>query len=460
MRSLIAPLVAGLVLSLAAVFGVQWSMFRVEFDAMIVDYIAHELTQDAEEVFGSLAVLPSGEATLALTHFDPPFLKPGSGRYFQILVDDGTVLRSPSLDGESLAVPAVNRGRRRVTHVAGPRDQDLLISAVGYELAGRRVTIGVAADLKPIRSRFQRLMTHYSRVSVLMFALLVALQVAIVRLAFGTLRRVKADVGRLERGEVTQLGERVPAEVLPLVQEINRMLALLTRRLQRSRESLGNLAHALKTPLTVLQHMADDDQFQRDPELARQMAEQVRMLRGRIDRELRRARVAGGRSAGAPVAVAKEIDALTQTLRKLHRERNLDIACRIDPDAAFSGDREDFMELCGNLLDNACKWARSRVRVTVRDGGALALTVEDDGPGCSPEDLDRIARRGVRLDEATEGHGLGLAIVDSIAESYDAQLHFGRSAELGGFAVTVSFPGTRQPAGPWNGGSTPDNGNP
>jgi signal transduction histidine kinase len=443
MRSLLAPLLAGLVLSLTAVFGVQWSMFRAEFDAMIVDYIAHELTQDAEEILGSLTVLRSGEATLALTHFDPPFLQPHSGRYFQILVDDGAVLRSPSLGGETLTIPAVNRGRRRVTHVAGPRNQDLLISAVGYEFAGRQVTIGVAADLNPVRSQFQRLLTHYSRVSVIMFALLVALQVAIVRLALGTLRRVKTDVGRLERGEITQLGERVPAEVLPLVREINRLLALLTRRLQRSRESLGDLAHALKTPLTVLQHMADDDEFQRDPELARQMAEQVKILRSRIDRELRRARVAGGRSSGTPVAVAKEIDALAQTLRKLHRERDLDIACRIDPDATFSGDREDFMELCGNLLDNACKWARSRVRVTVRDGGALALTVEDDGPGCSPEDLERIARRGVRLDETTEGHGLGLAIVDSIASSYDAELDFGRSPELGGFAVTVSFPATR-----------------
>lgn len=173
-------------------------------------YITHELTQDAEAILGSLTVLPSGEATLALTHFDPPFLRPGSSRYFQILVDDGAVLRSPSLDGETLAIPAVNRGRRRVTHGAGPRNQDLLISAVGYEFSGRQITIGVAADLNPIRAQFRHLMSNFSRVSVLMFALLVALQVAIVRLALGTLRRVKTDVGRLERGEITQLGERDP----------------------------------------------------------------------------------------------------------------------------------------------------------------------------------------------------------------------------------------------------------
>jgi signal transduction histidine kinase len=98
------------------------------------------------------------------------------------------------------------------------------------------------------------------------------------------------------------------------------------------------------------------------------------------------------------------------------------------------------LELCGNLLDNACKWARSRVLVSVRDEHPLVLTVEDDGPGCSPEDLSRIAQRGVRLDEATEGHGLGLAIARSIASSYGAELRFGRSETLGGFEVVVTFP--------------------
>jgi signal transduction histidine kinase len=142
-----------------------------------------------------------------------------------------------------------------------------------------------------------------------------------------------------------------------------------------------------------------------------------------------------------PLDFAAEIESLAATLRKLYRERNLDIACRVAPGLKFAGDREDFLELCGNLLDNACKWARSRVLVSVRDGDGMVLAVEDDGPGCSPEDLDRIAGRGVRLDEAVEGHGLGLAIASGIASSYDAEMRFGRSQALGGFEVTVTFPG-------------------
>lgn len=377
---------------------------------------------------------------MALAHFDPHFLRPYSGRYYQILADHTIALRSPSLVNESLTVTPTPRGKRQVSHVAGPKEQALLVSATGYELEGRWITIAIAGDLKPIRAEFDRLMTRYTQVSVIMFALLVVLQIVIVRTALAPLRRVQADVKRLETGEIGQLGERVPAEVRPLVREVNRLLALLARRLQRSRESLGNLAHALKAPLTVLTHMAEDDHVRRHPVLGRQMAEQLGILRARIDTELRRARVAGGRASGAALELPAEIESLAATLRKLYRDRKLDITTRVNPEAKFNGDREDLLELCGNLLDNACKWARSRVVVSVRDGRGMVLAVEDDGPGCSPEGLTRIAQRGVRLDEATEGHGLGLSIADSIASSYGAEMRFGRSQELGGFEVVVTFP--------------------
>lgn len=440
MRSLLAPLVIGLVLSLAVVFGVQWSAVRVAIDAMMQDYIAGELAQDADELFSALSVRPGGETTLELVHFDPAFLSPSSGRYYQILVDRAIALRSASLLDQALTVRPAHRGERYVDHVAGPHEQALLLSATSYEIQGRPITIAVAVDLKPINAEFEILMARYTQVSLIMFVLLVVLQIGMVRLALAPLRRAQADVSRLERGEIGQLGERVPAEVLPLVREVNRLLALLTRRLQRSRESLGNLAHALKAPLTVLTYLAEDDQIRRQPALARQMAEQLGILRGRIDSELRRARIAGRRASGVPLDLPAEIEALAATLRKLYPDRKLDLVCRVEPGMQFHGDREDLLELCGNLLDNACKWARSRVLVSVRDEDGMVLMVEDDGPGCSPEDLNQITRRGVRMDEATEGHGLGLAIASSIASSYGAEMRLDCSHELGGFRATVTFP--------------------
>lgn len=440
MRSLLAPLVIGLVLSLAVMFGVQWSVVRVALDAVMQDYIAGELAQDADELFSGLVQLPGGDMRLALQHFDPVFFSPSSGRYFQVLADSTVVIRSPSLADQALAVKPVARGQRQVVPTPGPAEQSLLLSASGYEFQGRAVTIAVAADLNPLRRAFGFLMTRFAQVSVAMFVLLVVLQVAIVRLALAPLRQVQLDVGRLERGEISQLGERVPLEVLPLVREVNRLLDLLARRLQRSRDSLGNLAHALKAPLTLLTHMAEDEHVRRHPTLGPQMAEQLGILSARINSELRRARVAGGRAPGAPLDLALEIEALAATMRKLYRERELNIDCRVQAGAQFHGDREDLLELCGNLLDNACKWARSRVQVSVRHEQGLVLSVADDGPGCSPEGQRQIARRGVRLDESTAGHGLGLSIADGIAASYGAQMRFGSSAELGGFEVTLTFP--------------------
>lgn len=435
MRSLLASLALGLGLSLAAVFAVQWSFVRLATNEVVEDYVAGELAHDAEELFGALAAPSAGAATLALTHFDPPFLERHSGRYYQILVEGRTQLRSPSLADASLPVPPAQPGQRQVTHVTGPDGKVLLLSASGYRLDGRAVTVAVAGDLALLHARFERLLARYTQVSLLMFVLLVVLQLAIVRIVLAPLARVVADVGRLGSGEIGQLSERVPREVVPLVREVNWLLALLSRRLRSSRDALGNLAHALKAPLTVLTHMAEDDPIPRA-----QMLEQLALLRRRIDSELRRARVAGGRDAGASLDLPAEIGALAATLRQLHRDRPLSIECRVPPGTRFHGDREDLLDLVGNLVDNACKWARSRVRTTIRRGPQLVLTVEDDGPGCSEEDLQRLARRGVRLDEGTEGHGLGLAIARSIAASYEAQMRFGRSRELGGFEVEVTFP--------------------
>ena len=201
-----------------------------------------------------------------------------------------------------------------------------------------------------------------------MFALLVVLQVGIVRLALAPLRRVQADVRRLEDGEIDQLGERVPAEVLPLVREVNRLLALLARRLQRSRESLGNLAHALKAPLTVLTHMADDDHVRCHPVLGPQMAEQLRHpARSHRQRTPARPRRRGTRTGRAARSADGDRVAGGDPAQALSRSKASTSSAASIPASRFSGDREDLLELCGNLLDNACKWARSRVLVSVRD---------------------------------------------------------------------------------------------
>lgn len=447
MRSLAAALLAGLVLSLAAMYAVQRTVVGATLQTVMKEYIAGELAQDADELYSGITPLPDQPLQLAIRHFDPAFLSPASGRYFQIVVDGKPAFGSPSLAGATLAVTMQPAGARAVALAPGPSGRQLLLSASGYTVEGRAVTIAVASDVLPIDTALDQLMARYTRASLLMFVLLVLVQAAIVRWALLPLDRVRADVSRLEHGDIDQLGERVPSEVLPLVRELNRLLALLTQRLQRSRASLGNLAHALKTPLAVLTHMAEDERGRHDPQLAEQMLAQLDQLRQRIDSELRRARVAGAANAGVAVDLAAEIEALAATLRMLYRARGLTLRCELAAGLRLRCDREDLLELAGNLLDNACKWAHGQVlvRVATEPDGAIVLTVEDDGPGCPDADLQRLARRGVRLDEETAGHGLGLSIATGIAASYGATLRYGRSPTLGGFLASVSFP-AREPA--------------
>ncbi|WP_294274277.1 sensor histidine kinase [Propionivibrio sp.] len=441
MTSILKALTIGLTLSLGAVFAVQWSAGRVAIEAMMEDYVAADLRQDAEELSTALAVNTGGESVVGISHFDPVYLQPGSGHYFQITADDVDTIRSPSLGNFNIEIGATAPGRTETSRRAGPDRQQLLVSAIGVERNARQFTIAVAADMLPIRERIDAFLVRYTLLTLTMFAVLLALQVWIVRRALAPLRRAQADVARLEHGEITQLGDSVPSEVLPLIRNVNHLLAVLGERLRRSRESLGNLSHALKTPLTLLTQMSDHESIRADPALHTQIQEQLRALGGSIDRELRRARVADQSSSPA-VDLLAEIDLLVLTMRKLHYERDLDIATTISPAARFRGDREDLIELAGNLLDNACKWASRQVGVSIgvdaTDG--FLLTIEDDGPGCADQDLERIAERGVRLDEARAGHGLGLAIVRDIVSSYGGELSLGRSSRLGGMLVSVSIP--------------------
>jgi signal transduction histidine kinase len=167
----------------------------------------------------------------------------------------------------------------------------------------------------------------------------------------------------------------------------------------------------------------------------------VEALHRRVDAELRRARLAGGAYRGEAVNLDAELPALVEVLRMAYRERELTIAAVVAPGLRYFGDQEDLLEVVGNLLDNACKWARSEVRLRVEHGNGLEIRVEDDGPGRSAEECEQLHKRGVRIDEqGVPGHGLGLAIVQEIVDALGGELKLGRSAALGGFQVDVRLP--------------------
>jgi signal transduction histidine kinase len=436
--SLQGRLSTGLFAGLVAVFILQWFGVSLVIHRTTQDYAASRLGHDSTDLLAALTFESDGTPALDPARTGAIYHGPFSGHYYRIMSGDH-VLRSRSLWDRDLRVPAVPPGGSRRLELTGPEHQPLLVLVNGYQKQGHGVTVAVAEDLSTMERQIRRFQIGYGLLSALALGVLLAVQRYTVRRALRPLETVRADIGRLEQGEIHTLDTGVPAEIHPLVSEVNRLLGLMNQRLLRSRNALGNLAHALKTPLTVISQLVSEKNPNK-ASVSTELRVQTEMIQRIVERELKRAKLAGDAAPGARFDANAELPPLLDALTRIHRDRHLQFESRISPALRYPGDREDLLELFGNLLDNACKWAHSRVRLTVTPDDGLRFTVEDDGPGCPPDTLTDLTRRGVRLDESTAGHGLGLAIASDIVAQYGGTLNFDPSPELGGLRVRVDLP--------------------
>ena len=263
-----------------------------------------------------------------------------------------------------------------------------------------------------------------------------------VRIGLLPLRRLKDALHRIRDGKAQRLEGRFPAEIAPLAAELNSLIEHSSEIVARARTHVSNLAHFLKTPLSVL--ASEADAAARDavtPPLAEQVKKQVEVMRRQVDHYLARARAAGSVNVlGNRTPVAPVLEDLCRVLTRIHAGRDIVIHSDCPPGLNFRGERQDLEEMAGNLMDNAAKWARHRVRVRARsDGQLFHLTVEDDGPGLSEEERARVGERGERLDETVPGSGLGLAIVRDISKLY-AGFFTLEASELGGLKTCLTLP--------------------
>ncbi len=425
MNSLERRLAVALSLSLVLSFGLLWAVGNATINALTEDFIAARLEHDAETVLAALTFVDE-VPVLESDRVDGIYRRVFSGHYYTVLAA-GQTLRSRSLWDEALPVRQLPPGAVDVGRLDRFAGQTLLLRTAGFEKQGHALTLLVAEDISTVSASLRRFDIAFAVATVLTLMALIALQRLVVRRGFRPLDRVTAAVGRLERGEIAELPESVPAEVRPLVAEVNRLLGVMGRRLQRSRNAVGNLAHALKAPLGVIARAAEEQ----PPGIV----DSVARIREIIDHELQRARIAGTAAPGQRFRPQRELPVMERLLHRVYHQKPLRIEWAADPALELPFDRDDMLELLGNLLDNACKWAQSRVRCEVRPDH---LVVEDDGPGCPDEELAHLTERGVRIDEGVPGHGLGLAIVKEIADSYGAEVVFDRSG-LGGLRVEVRF---------------------
>ncbi len=436
MTSIGSRLAVGLTLVLAVLLLGQWLWLTLTIDRLIEKQVISRLQEETESLLANLNLDANGQMTLENRQLSSNYQRAFSGLYFSVSSGQNRVF-SRSLWDFNLETPAVGTGERRVLYLDGPQQQPLLAVAAGYFKQGRQLTVTVAEDITWMLEDKRQFQFVFTLLSASGFILLLLLQAGIVRQALKPLSKARRQLEQLGQGDIRQVDEQAPDEIRPLLSELNRLMNSMVTKTRRSRQSLGNLAHRLKTQLTLLNQIAESEPVRQDPQTRDAIYHQTQEIRRIIDRELKRARVSGFTLPGKGVNLDEMVSQLAETLRLIYRDKFPTIDWQIEDDVRFNGDREDLLELLGNLLDNACKWCQSQVQLKIWADQGIWLQVEDDGPGCDIEDLSHLTRRGFRADESKPGSGLGLAIVFDITDSYGGALTFKKSEKWGGLQVTV-----------------------
>jgi signal transduction histidine kinase len=440
---------------------IGWSLAALVVTAVVLAFLFQQaairrVDQGLHELIDNLVrystVEPQSGEVFAPPLTDERALAAYSGRYWEIAEPNAKggitpLVRSYSLFDSTLRTPPdlvarfkAEPGKSVAYDTHGPLNEPLRARAQQNWLPGRSTpVIFLAAE---DRSEVDRDVRGFVAATAAAFLLLGGgLAVAIliqVRFGLRPLFELRREVASVRRGKAVRLSGEYPVELTPLTEELNALVAHNQDVVERQRTHVGNLAHALKTPISVMLAEAE----QRPGPLAELVARQAQAMREQVDHHLRRARAAArAQGQGERTSVAEVLDELARTLSRIFSDKGVQIDWDADEDLYFLGERQDLLEIAGNGMENACKWGRSRVRVraVAVSGERLQLSVEDDGPGLAAEDREAVLRRGTRLDESAPGSGLGLSIVDDLARAYGGALKLDASS-LGGLRLEVELP--------------------
>ncbi len=424
------------------------------YQRSVIRTLDNRLTSVVGGLVAAAETGPAGDVVLSRQPSDPDFSRVFSGRYWEILdlpleASPRVLIASRSLWDEQLAVPpslldAARAAPGQVVSIdtKGPEAVSLRLIGQAVQLQNRDdLVLFLSAEDRGPADREVRNFALTSGIMFLFFAALIAAGVFVqVRIGLAPVLRMRGSVAEVREGDAERVDGEFPNELQPLADELNATLDHSRELVERSRTHVGNLAHALKTPIAVLTNEARVG----DGDLARLVEKQTGIMASQVDHHLRRARAAAhAKAIGARTETAMVISDLTRTLRKIYGRDGISLSAEVEPGLIFRGERQDLEEMIGNLMDNACKWARSTVMVTSarKSERLLLIAIEDDGPGITDEDMKSALQRGVRLDEQAPGTGLGLSIVADLAKAYEGDIELSRS-QLGGLRAEISLPAT------------------
>jgi signal transduction histidine kinase len=417
----------------------------------------NQVVSDLESVITVAELECDGTLTMPRPLVANRFMVAFSGSYWQVeSVEEVNGLPKQRMRSESLKDHVLQldtlppSGVVRLWHAPGPNLQELRIAGRivhlppaeetpgGTPCLSGRFRIAAAADLADLQGEISNFDAILLWSLTAMAAGLIALTVVLVRVGLAPLGQVSQSLAAIREGRSAKLEGKFPAEIEPLAEELNALVAHNAEVVARARTHVANLAHFLKTPLSVIANEIQGAQGS----TAETISRQVQVMRRQVDHYLTRARTAASAKViGARAEVAPVLTDLTRALSKIYASRGIRIERQGGEKLYFRGDRSDFEEMVGNLIDNACKWAEGEVNVTVTLGGPgrLIVSVSDDGPGLTDEEAARVVETGERLDQTKPGSGLGVGIVKEIAQLYGGTLTLGR-AQAGGLLAVLNLP--------------------
>ena len=391
----------------------------------------------------------AGKVTTPDSQPNPDFSRPGSGLYAIIVGNDGFRWESSSALGRDFDFVRMLSPGETAFEPVETRSGKLYVFSYGVSLdSTEKRSVPLTFAVAQTEDQFERQVATYRRTQFLWLAMLgmmlMLLQLFLLRWSLLPLRRVSSDLAHIERGTRDHLDGPYPVELTVLTRRLNAFIDSEREQRTRYRDTLADLAHSLKTPLAVIRSQLETGGDAGN--LRGDILDQVRRMDEIVAYQLSRAATSGRRTIASVEPIAGHAEDLVQSLEKVYAAKNVLCEFEIEDGVTFPGEQGDLLELMGNLVENAFKWASHRVLLTARSMGkmrgrsGLELVVEDDGPGIADEKIEKILQRGVRGDERVQGHGIGLSIVQDIIKAYQGELHVDRSEELGGARFSVKLP--------------------